>query len=84
MAKINKYYFNVFNSYETYLMSIFVAAVVVNLTRLNKDIKMQFVNFSLLKFSCCCCFFIPSSFLKIKRDFLRDHVFIYRFLFVYS
>jgi hypothetical protein len=61
-------------------MSIFVA-VVVNLTRLNKDIKMQFVNFSLLKFSCC--FFILSSFLKIKRDFLRDHVFIYRFLFVY-
>ena len=81
MAKINKYYFNVFNSYETYLMSIFVAVVVVNLTRLNKDIKMQFVNFSLLKFSCCC--FISSSFLKIKRDFLRDHVFIYRLLFVY-
>jgi hypothetical protein len=81
MAKINKYYFNVFNSYETYLMSIFVV-VVVNLTRLNKDIKMQFVNFSLLKFSYCS--FIPSSFLKIKRDFLRDHVFIYRFLFVYS
>jgi len=62
-------------------MSIFVV-VVVNLTRLNKDIKMQFVNFSLLKFGCCS--FIPSSFLKIKRDFLRDHVFIYRFLFVYS